>query len=321
MSYPYASEVAAFLPYAPVFDLTDITATRAYLAEVVAAAPPFELSDKVQLAVRSVPGIDDAPSVDILVLSPVEAPVVPRPALLWFHGGGFVLGDAAESLSFLESIVLDTGAVAVSVQYRLAPETTFPGPVDDGAAALSWLVENADELAIDLDRVAIGGQSAGGALAAGLVLRMRDEAGPRVAFQLLDIPVLDDRGSTESARLYDDTAVWTRKNAELSWRAYLGETVGAPVSPYASPARATDLRGLPPAFIGVNQFDPLRDEGLEYARRLAQAGVPTDLHLYAGTFHGSAAIAAPANVSKRQVSDLRAAFARAVAASENDRGD
>lgn len=311
MSYPYDPEVAAVAPYAPPLDLADIPAARAMLAELSAGVPPFNPEEGVDLI--EVPAGDggDGPPVDLYVLRPSGGePSVGRPLLVWFHGGGFVLGDARESLPFLDAVVRSTGAVAVSVQYRLAPEATFPAPIDEGMGALTWLLDHAEAWGIDAGRVAVGGQSAGGAYAAGLTLRLRDEGGPRIMFQLLDIPVTDDRAATDSAANYADTLVWHTKNAALSWRAYLGDASG-PVSPYAAPARSEDLAGLPPAFVTVNQFDPLRDEGIEYARRLAHANVPVELHLYAGTFHGSSGIAIAAEVSRRQNADLVAALARA----------
>jgi len=147
-------------------------------------------------------------------------------------------------------------------------------------------------------------------LAAGLALRVRDEGGPALAFQLLDIPVLDNRMQTPSAQAYTDTPVWNRRNAELGWNAYLGENA-TQVSAWAAPARARELAGLPPTFITVNQYDPLRDEGIEYAMRLAQANVHTGLCLYPGTFHGSAALVPAAAVSIRQQMDLRQALIHA----------
>jgi len=308
-AYVYDHELTPILARSAALDFGDIAAVRRLRESVMPVYPP---SPDVQLSEHRARGLQGAPDVPVFVLAPTGAANGKRPALLWIHGGGFVLGDAREPLPLLQNVVQDTGAVAVSVQYRLAPETPFPGPLDDAQAALDWLLEKADALNVDSDRIAICGQSAGGALAAGLTLRMRDQGRPPAAFQLLDIPVLDDRALTESARAYTDTLVWNRRNAELGWKAYLGENA-RPVSIYAAPARAEDLRGLPPAFISVTQYDPLRDEGIEYARRLAQANVRTELHLYPGTFHGSSRAAPAAAVSIRQDTDLRQALVRAFA--------
>ncbi|HFK4647137.1 TPA: alpha/beta hydrolase [Serratia marcescens] len=309
-TYCYDDEIVPVLPHVPVLDLGNIPAARQLLSDLTDWLLKYQPSPGVQLTEHIAPGLDGAPDVALFVLAPAVETEANRPALLWFHGGGFVLGDARESLPFLERVVKDTGTVAVSVQYRLAPETVFPGPVDDGRAALDWLVEHAPGLHIDVGKIAVGGQSAGGALAAGLALQVRDEHGPKLAFQLLDIPVIDDRNVTVSAQSFVDTPVWNHRNAELSWKAYLGECNDT-VSPYAAPGRAESLAGLPPTFITVNQYDPLRDEGIDYARRLAQANVRTELHLYPGTFHGSSGIALGAAVSIRQDADLRRAIGRA----------
>lgn len=311
MEYQYDSQIKEVVAYAPHIDLADLSATRAMLVDLAASFPPYTPSDAVRLEEFTIPARGHTPAVDVFVLTGADAPKGGRPAVLWFHGGGFVLGDARESLPFLDKVVMDTGGVAVSVQYRLAPETPFPGAADDAHSALIWLLEMQEHFSLDLERIAIGGQSAGAALAAGLVLRARDENGPKIAFQLLDIPVTDDRCATQSAVEYTDTLVWNRANALLGWKAYLDDNTEQ-VSPYAVPARAKDLSNLPPTFITINQFDPLRDEGLEFARRLAHANVPTELHLYAGTFHGSSAIVAAAAVSERQNADIRNAFCRAL---------
>lgn len=308
MGYVYDPEVALMVPHAPALDVSNVVAARELLSQLGADLPPWEPGAEVDFYVTEIPGPPSGPSLDLFVMRPAEALTLGG-ALLWFHGGGFVLGDARESLPFLEKVALDSGILVASVQYRLAPETPYPGALDDGHAALSWLREHASELGIETHAIAVGGQSAGAALAAGLALRVRDEGG-HLLFQALDIPVTDDRGHTQSAIAYTDTVVWHRANARASWQAYLRGVAG-PTPTYAAPARAEDLGGLPPAVVTVNQSDPLRDEGIEYARRLAHANVPVDLHLYAGTFHGSASIAADAEVSQRQQSDLRAALARA----------
>jgi acetyl esterase/lipase len=178
-------------------------------------------------------------------------------------------------------------AVVVSVEYRLAPEHPFPAGIDDCYAGLSWMAESAEELALDPARIAIAGQSAGGGLAAGTALMARDRGGPALCFQLLEIPELDDRLETPSMRAFTDTPLWNHPNAIWSWRHYLGPDHEGEVSPYAAPARAVDLSGLPPAYVSTMEFDPLRDEGILYALGMLQAGVSVELHSYAGTFHGS----------------------------------
>ncbi|MGM0930543.1 MAG: alpha/beta hydrolase [Actinomycetota bacterium] len=316
MSYPYDPEVQAFVPYAPAIDLTDIAATREMLSAATADLPPYEPHAEVRVMHLEADGSAGAPPVDLFSVTPSSAAVGNKlPALFWFHGGGFVLGDARESLPFLESVVRATGAAAFSIQYSLAPEARYPAPIDEGMAALTWIRNNSQSLGVDPERIAVGGQSAGGANAAGLVLRVRDEGLPGFIFQLLDIPVTDDAVQSESATAYSDGLVWNTRNALLSWQAYLGDDSGDTPA-YAAPMRAESLQGMPPTFITVNQFDPLRDEGIEFAQRLAQASVPTELHMYAGTFHGSSGIAAAASVSQRQNADLVLAIKRAFEGNE-----
>jgi len=197
----------------------------------------------------------------------------------------------------------------ISVGYRLAPENPFPAALDDAYAVLTWTSEHAAELGIDADRIGVGGHSAGGGLAAGVALRARDEHGPSIRFQLLNQPSLDDRQQTWSARNFVDTPWMNRDKVTDIWRHYLG---GATATPYAAPLRATDLSGLPPAHIATAQFCPNRDEGLAYAMRLLETGVPVEAHQWPGTFHGSQAILS-AQVSQRQLAELAAVIRRALA--------
>ena len=196
----------------------------------------------------------------------------------------------------------------VTPEYRLAPEHPFPAGVEDCFAALQWTVGNAGQLHVDPDRVAVGGQSAGGGLAAAVALLARDRGGPSLCFQFLGNPELHHRLDTASMRAFVDTPLWNRPNAELSWEYYLGPDNG-PVSPYASPALASDLGGLPPAYVTTMEFDPLRDEGIAYALRLLEAGVTVELHSFPGTFHGSTLIPTAA-VSRRAHEELLTALRR-----------
>lgn len=165
--------------------------------------------------------------------------------------------------------------MVVSVEYRLAPEHPFPAATDDGFAALRWFAEQAGALGVDPGRIGVSGVSAGGGLAAAMTLLSRERGGPPLCFQLLQSPALDHRVATGSALALTDTPLWHRANAESSWGYYLGELPPGAVPAAASPALAADFAGLPPAYVSVNQFDPLRDEGLEYAGRLA-AGAAGD---------------------------------------------
>jgi acetyl esterase len=179
----------------------------------------------------------------------------------------------------------ETKAVVVAVDYRLAPEYPFPAAITDCYAVYLWAIAEADELGIDVSRIAVAGSSAGGALAAAMALMSRDRGVRVPAFQLLLYPVIDDRMITPSMIHFVDIQGWNRRNSEYMWTHYLGERIGKDVSPYAAPARARDLRGLPPAYVMTADYDALRDEGINYAQSLLQAGVTVELHHYPETFH------------------------------------
>jgi acetyl esterase/lipase len=251
---------------------------------------------------RTVPAEADVP---VRIYRPHEA----QGAVIWLHGGGFVMGDIDSDDPWAIRLAAGSGATVISVGYRLAPENPFPAALDDAYAVLVWTVEHAAELGLDPERIAVGGHSAGGGLAAALALRARDEQGPSIRFQLLNEPGLDDRQESWSARNFTDTPWLYRDKVTAMWRYYLGS---APASPHAAPARADDLSGLPPAYIATAEFDPVRDEGIDYAQRLLRAGVSVDLHQWPGTFHGSQAILSAA-VSQRQIAELGAALRRAMA--------
>jgi acetyl esterase/lipase len=205
---------------------------------------------------------------------------------------------------------MDTGAVVVSVEYRLAPEHPFPAGLHDCFAALTFVADAALELGVDQERIAIVGTSAGGGLSAATALMARDRGGPALCFQMLHIPELDDRLETHSMQTFVDSPIWNRPLAVQSWQAYLGADANE-VSPYAAPARAEDLAGLPPAYISTAENDPLRDEGILYALRLLQAGVSVELHQFPGTFHGSALVTT-AEISKRAQRESATVLRRAL---------
>ena len=172
------------------------------------------------------------------------------------------------------------------MNYRLAPEVPYPGPLEDCYRGLKWVFEQAEDLGVDRRRIGVAGSSAGGGLAAGLALYARDRGELPVAFQLLSCPMLDDRQQTPSSGL-EGLAVWSRENNTFGWCSYLGDRYGTEDVPYtAAPSRCTDLSGLPPAFISVGTVDGFRDEDVDYATRLNQAGVPCELHVYPGACHG-----------------------------------
>ena len=215
------------------------------------------------------------------------------------HGGGYVIGSNVMEDLLFDVLCPKLDVVGVSVDYRLAPETPYPGPLEDCYLGLRWTYEHAEELGIDPGCIGVRGVSAGGGLAAALALLARDRGEVPLAFQLLDSPMLDDRQLTESSR-QDGLPVWSRGSNTFGWRSYLGELYGRDdVPPTAAPARATDLSGLPPAFVSVGAVDGFRDEDVDYALRLNQAGVPAELHVYPGACHGFNQLAPDAPVAKQ----------------------
>ncbi|XRQ16283.1 alpha/beta hydrolase [Actinomadura welshii] len=309
MTYAYDPELVPWISAMPDGLITDVEQVRRDEAETF-GKPEYVPPVPVDIRDITVPGPQDAPDVPVRIFAPADRDG-DLPGLVFAHPGGFVIGSIDLSQDDATCIAAEVGAVVLSVGYRLAPEHPFPAALDDCYAALTWTAAHATELGIDPARLAVGGESAGGGLSAALALLARDRGGPPLCFQLLGIPELDDRLDTPSMRAFTDTPVWHRPNAELSWDYYLGEGVRgtAGVSPYAAPARAKDLSGLPPAYVTTCEFDPLRDEGITYAQRLMQAGVPTELHHYPGTFHGSAMVKEAA-VTKRMHTDRLDALRR-----------
>jgi acetyl esterase/lipase len=251
--------------------------------------------------VATVPAYDSA--VPVVVCKPMGSAAKKRAALLHIHGGGFILGDAQSEADWSAWLAANLDCVVVAPDYRLAPEHAHPVPVTDCYVALQWLTEHADTLGIDLDRVAVFGGSAGGGLAAAVALLARDRSGPRICFQCLLYPMLDDRtGSTVDVGAFVGEYIWTREDNVFGWTSLLGREPGrGDVSPYAAPARAGDLTGLPSTYIWVGALDLFVEESVLYARRLLAAGVPTELHVYPGVTHGNVLVGtAPSTVVCRQ---------------------
>jgi acetyl esterase len=248
---------------------------------------------------RTVPGWEDDPEVPVRIYLPKEAASGPVPGIVMIHGGGFVVGNIETEHLGAAMMAAHIGAVVVSVEYRLAPEHPDPAALHDCFSALRFVHDEAPALGVDRERIALVGTSAGGGLSAATALFARDRGGPAVCFQMLHIPELDDRLETPSMRRFVDSPIWNRPLAEKSWQYYLGDLYGSDGVPaYAAPARATDLSGLPPAYVSTAENDPLRDEGILYALGMLQAGVSVELHQFPGTFHGSAMVVT-AEVSKR----------------------
>ncbi|MEV6263403.1 alpha/beta hydrolase [Streptomyces sp. NPDC051784] len=301
MSYALDPELHAAVGAPPPVDLRDIPAARSAEAERLAAAPSPDCAG-VRVRLVEVPR-PQGPALALRVYTPVDhrEAAAALPAVYDIHGGGFVLGSVAATHARSVGLCAKLRAVVVAVEYRLAPEHAYPLPLEDCYAGLVWTASHGGEYGIDPTRIALHGQSAGGGLAAALALLARDRGGPQPCFQYLGSPALDDRMSTASMRAFVDTPAWNRANARISWSSYLGEGVpgSEQVSPYAAPARATDLRGLPSAYVAAAQFDPLRDEAIAYALALQAAGVAVELHLFPGAFHGSVGVTS-AEVSRRE---------------------
>jgi len=235
---------------------------------------------------RQVPGPIGAPDITLHIYRP-EGIEGPLPAIYHIHGGGYVGGGAAQLEFFHRPLVRELQCVLVSVDYRLAPEHVFPAAIEDCYAGLRWTIEQADTLGIDIARLGVMGESAGGGLAAALALLARDRGEFRLAFQHLTYPMIDDRTCLSDQHPHTGEFIWTPHNNRFGWAALLGQEPGGPdVSPYAAAARATDLTGLPPAYIMTGALDLFLEEDMDYARRLIRAGVPTELHVYPGGFHG-----------------------------------
>ena len=294
-----------------LLDMSDIVATRAKLDEFMGQMPAPELPATVEVTDHHIDGFDGH-QVMVRTYRPVERREN-SPGLYWIHGGGMILGSVDMDDGRNAALVAELGIAVASVEYRLAPEFPYPVPMEDCYSGLTWFFDQAEAFGLDTSRIAIGGASAGGGLAAGLALLARDRRQVTPCFQLLTFPMLDDRNETPSSHMIDDARVWSRAANEAGWDAYLDGDNGADDVPaYAAPARAIDLSGLPPAIITVGSFDMFLDEDIAYGQALLQAGVPCELHVYPGAFHGSNGFVAHADVSQRWHRDEMAALERAL---------
>lgn len=260
---------------------------------------------------KFIPGPDGEPEVRVKIYEPNEKIEV-LPGVIYIHGGGYIVGSADMNDRTCQELVLEIGCVIVSVDYRLAPEQPFPAPLEDCYAALKWFSENANEIGVEPNRIAVTGGSAGGGLTAALSLLARDRKGPSIAFQMPLYPMIDHRNITKSSREINDLKVWNRKFNVQAWEMYLGSNSEGEVSPYASPTLADDLTGLPPTYTCVGELDPFCDETIEYVYKLRKAGVPTEFHLYPGCYHGFEVMDPHTTISQRAINEYNGALKRAL---------
>jgi acetyl esterase/lipase len=294
----YDPEIAALLADMPfTLGSLDEKILPTLRAQPLSSLEPLPLSDDVLREDHVIPGPPGAPNLTVRVHSPIGL-AGPAPCLYSIHGGGYILGTRDMDDMRFDRWCPKFGLVGVSVEYRLAPETPYPGPLEDCYTGLQWVYDNSEKLGVDPGRIGIGGASAGGGLAAALALLCRDRGQLMPAFQMLIYPMLDDRRATTSSQW--EVPIWKPDHNEFGWRAYLGPLYGSDDVPYlAAPARATDLSGLPPTLIYVGTLDGFCDEDVIYAMGLYHAGVRTELHVYPGAPHGFDGFAATADVSKR----------------------
>lgn len=288
--------------------IPDIAQRRAAVAQLLAALeiPP---NPNVTSEDRTVPGPEGAPDVKVRIYRPAEATGT-LPGIYFIHGGGMIMGDIDEEDAVATEICERVDAVVVSVEYRLAPEHPYPAPVEDCYAGLVWTARNASELRFDPDRLAVYGGSAGGGLTIAASLLARDRGFPALRFQMPIYPMIDHRHETPSSYEITDIGIWDRSGNIEAWQWYLGE---GKVDHYAAPVLAEDLTGLPPTYIDVGTVDLFRDEDIAFAMRLMAAGVPTELHVWPGAYHGAEGFAPEAALSRRILAGRMEALRRALA--------
>jgi acetyl esterase/lipase len=268
------------------WDLRSIETIRSSYAAVRSASVPPD--PRVTRSDEVIPGLDGAPGVPVRWYRPVGAKG-PLPCLVYFHGGAYIMGGLDENDDRLDQMVIELGCAVVSVAWRLAPEHPYPAGLDDAQTVWRRVADDQGGSGVDPSRLAVGGASAGAGLAAALCLRLRETGSRQPELQLLAYPMLDDREQTPSIRAIEDPGhwgLWHLKAQRMCWQAYLGPLAGDAVPPTAAPARARDLSGLAPAFLAIGDVDAYLDENLQYAARLSNSGVPTELHVYPGVIHG-----------------------------------
>jgi acetyl esterase len=299
---PQARAVLDQLP--KIDDETMLALPPTVLRQAMAAMPGTAgpVDDVVRVENRMIPG--PAGEIPVRIYAPSERR--PLPAIVYFHGGGFVIGSLETHDGTCRSLANATGCIVVSVDYRLAPEHKFPAAPEDCYAATRWAADKGAEIGVDTTRISVAGDSAGGNLAAVVSLMARDRKGPRLRHQLLIYPVANHDFDTPSYLENKEGYLLSREMMRWFWNHYLGRVEDG-AEAYASPLRAASLAGLPPAHVITAEFDPLRDEGEALAKRLAEAGVPITQKRYDGMIHGFFSMTHAIDAAKRAVADAAAA--------------
>jgi len=310
---PYSLVDPELLPVLKQFPAFDLSLEMAVKFRETPGMPPLP-APAPQPVERHIPGPPGAPEVRLWVVDPAPSEKG-KPVLLHMHGGGFMMTDPF-LMPRLQGIATDCHCVVVSVDYRLAPETRYPGSLEDNYAALKWVHAHAEELGIDRSRIAVGGESAGGTHAASLAIHARDRNEVPIVFQLLIYPALDDRtGTTRPAAPGSGQFMWNAGANRLAWSSLLGVPAGSSKVPVAAvPARVASVAGLPPAWIGVGAIDLFVEEDMEYARRLVHAGVATELLVVRGAYHGFDLLVPDAEASKQFSASWKSALRKAFVA-------
>jgi acetyl esterase/lipase len=309
---PYSVVDPELLPTLKQFPAYNLTAEMVAKFRQLPGSPPLPAPAPHPVE-QHIPGPPGAPEVRLWLVDPAPSQKG-KPVLLHMHGGGFMMTDPT-LMPRLQEIATDCHCVVISVDYRLAPETRYPGSLEDNYAALKWVHAHAADLGIDRSRIAVGGESAGGGHAASLAIHARDRTEVPILFQLLIYPQLDDRtGSTRAAPPAIGRFIWTASANRLAWSSLLGVPAGSSTVPAAAvPARVVSVDGLPPAWIGVGSIDLFVEEDMEYARRLVHAGVATELLVVRGAFHGFDLLVPDAEASKQFSASWKSALRKAFA--------
>ncbi|MBN9391509.1 MAG: alpha/beta hydrolase [Chloroflexi bacterium] len=263
----------------------DLPAARKSQTEAMAKLSQASTSPDITIFERNITA-PEGHEFMVRIYTPNPRPEGLLPVMVWAHGGGYVVGHPVEHDNVAINFVRGANCAVVSVDYRLAPENPYPAAIEDCYTAMQWVAADPEGLGFDAGKIAVGGYSAGGGLGAAMALLARDRGGPKVVFQMPLCACLDDRHLTPSAQEFTDGRVWSRSISENAWNFYLKGVDRENTPPHAAPARETNLAGLAPAYFGIGELDLMRDENIDYASRLMQAGVSVELHVFPGAFHG-----------------------------------